>query len=192
MKIIKDKYVLNEVGLSRIIQHTTDEGTFAIIGSQDKDTREDRFSELLQMVEDVAKKDKSGKRIGWNHLEGTYTYDDGTTGVEKSLIIYNIPKDKALAIAKKLNQESIIWKDTDFFGFLTSDGIPDGELGRGISFDKDAVELYGSKLLGKHNNAKKFVYEANLVETSNRGSNFSRHNSSSVKKELLFRINNME
>ena len=34
-----EKYTLNEAGLSRILQHTTDDITFAVIGSQDKDTK---------------------------------------------------------------------------------------------------------------------------------------------------------
>lgn len=194
MKIIKEsteKYTLNEAGLSRILQHATDDITFAVIGSQDKDTKRSRWYELRGLVQDVAQKAlKNDVHIGWNELEGTYTYDDGEVGVERSLIIYNIPKSDALRIAKELNQESIIWKDNDFFGFLKTDGTKDGELGRGLSFDKEAAAAYGSKLIGKHNNAKKFVYEAYIVESTNRGSNFSRHNSANKVRTLLFRINN--
>ena len=59
MKIIKEsteKYTLNEAGLSRILQHTTDDITFAVIGSQDKDTKRSRWYELRGLVQDAAQK----------------------------------------------------------------------------------------------------------------------------------------
>ena len=50
MKILRENYEireLNEGGLSRIWQYTHKEGlNFAIIGSQDMDTKEDRSKEL--------------------------------------------------------------------------------------------------------------------------------------------------
>ena len=159
------------------MKHTKDKTTFAVIGSQDKDTKEDRYQELISEIRKIAGK---GNKIGYNNLEGTYTYDDGTVGVESSVIIYNISKEDALRIANKLNQESIIWKDDNFFGFLTADGKEDGELGRGISLDKEAVKSYGSKLKGKHNNAKGFVFE--MLVPTNRGSNFSRQNKSKINR----------
>ena len=182
---LEEQCMLNETSLSRILQHTQDKETFAIIGSQDKDTRKDRYTELL---DEIAKMQKKYDKIGFNHLKGTYTYDDNTVGTESSLIIYNIPKEEALRIAKKLNQESIIWKDDNFFGFLTVDGKEDGELGRGLSFDKEAVKAYGSRLSSKHNKGKPFIFEAFLVETTNRGSNFSRQNKSQINEYSLFKI----
>ena len=172
-----EKEIICEAGLSRILQHTKDKTTFAVIGSQDKDTKEDRYQELISEIRKIAGK---GNKIGYNNLEGTYTYDDGTVGVESSVIIYNISKEDALRIANKLNQESIIWKDDNFFGFLTADGKEDGELGRGISLDKEAVKSYGSKLKGKHNNAKGFVFE--MLVPTNRGSNFSKQNKSKINR----------
>ena len=178
---------LNETSLSRLLQHTSDKNTFAIIGSQDKDTKKDNYVKLLDEVGKVQKKYEDAN-IGFNHLKGTYTYEDGTVGEEGSLIIYNIPKEDALRIAQKLNQESIIWKDEDFFGFLTPDGEEDGELGRGMSFDKDAVNAYGSRLASMHNKGKPFVFEASLMETSNRGNNTSKHHKSKIDKYDLFTI----
>lgn len=177
----KESVQLNEVGLSRILDHIKDKKSFAIIGSQDKDTKESRYDELLQLLRKIP------YRVGWSNLEGTYTYDNGEVGSEDSLIIYNIKKEDALKIAKKINQESIIWKDENFFGFLTADGEEDGNFGGNLSFDKDAVKAFGSKLKGKHNNAKGFVFEASLVETTNRGSNFSRQNRAEVVKYPLLK-----
>lgn len=182
-----ENYQLNETSLSRILQHTQDKDTFAVIGSQDKDTKKDRYTELLDEIAKLQKK-YSDKKIGFNHLKGTYTYEDGTVGTESSLIIYNIPKEEALRIAKKLNQESIIWKDDNFFGFLTAEGKEDGDLGRGLSFDKDAVQAYGSRLSSKHNKGKPFIFEAFLVTTTNRGSNTSKQHKSQINEYSLFRI----
>lgn len=173
------KVTLNEVGLSRILDHVKDKGTFAVIGSQDKDTKKSRYFELIELIR------KLPYRVGWNNLKGTYTYDDGTTGFEDSLIIYNIKKEDAVRIGREINQESIIWKDEDFFGFLDQNGNEDGTLNRGISFNSDDVKLYGSKLLGKHNNAKPFIFEASLIESNNTGSNFSRHNKGTTSYPLF-------
>lgn len=158
-----------------------DKDTFAVIGSADKDTKEDRFNELLSKLKSLALKDR---KIGWKYLEGTYTYDnDGTTSVERSVIVYNIAKEDALRIAKEINQESIIWKDEDYFGFLTADGEEDGDLGRGMSFDAEKTAMFGSKLLGKHNNAKAFVFET--VEPNIKGSNFSRQGNGVSRHEVF-------
>lgn len=184
---LEEQCSLNETSLSRILQHTQDKDTFAIIGSQDKDTKKDRYTELLDEIARVQKK-YADKKIGFNHLKGTYTYEDGTVGTESSLIIYNIPKEEALRIAKKLNQESIIWKDDNFFGFLTAEGKEDGDLGRGLSFDKDAVQAYGSRLSSKHNKGKPFIFEAFLVTTTNRGSNTSKQHKSQINEYSLFKI----
>lgn len=168
-----------EDGLSRILQHTEDKNTFAVIGSEDKDTKKDRSQELLREVSELSRKLRDKRKIGFKHLQGTYTYEDGTLASERSLIIYNITKEEALRIARKLNQESIIWKDENFFGFLDMNGNADGELGRGINLDNEKVLSYGSKLLGKHNKAKGFVFEA--LEYSFTGSTFSRQNRGEMK-----------
>lgn len=145
-------------GLSRILQHVEGDIPFAIIGSQDKDTKEDRYDELRDEVAKVSRKTP----IAFNVLKGNYTYDDGTHGEEPSLLIYKIPKKYALDIAKKLNQETIIWHDKDFFGFLTPDGKEIDTLGRGLTFDKEKAYEYGSKLAKKvgHNQGKDFAFEA--------------------------------
>lgn len=186
MKIVyKNPQVkLDEDGLARIYTHLSDDVDFAIIGSADMINKKGQFSRLLELVRECASKNHN---IGWKYLEGTYTYDnDGTTSVERSVIVYNISKVDALRIAKELNQESIIWKDKDFFGFLTADGIADGELGRGMSLDKEKVQMYGSRLLGKHNKAKAFVFE--VLEHSIRGSNFSKQNKDTISRYEILRI----
>lgn len=148
----------HESGLSRILQHVEGDTPFAIIGSQDKDTKEDRYDELRDEVAKVSRKTP----IAFNVLKGNYTYDDGTHGEEPSLLIYKIPKKYALDIAKKLNQETIIYHDKDFFGLLTPDGEEVSTFGRGLTFDKEKAYEYGSKLANKigHNQGKDFAFEA--------------------------------
>ena len=155
---------IEEGGLSRIWQHTRDDNTFAIIGSQDKDTKEDRSEELIGKVSKLVR--QRNNNIGYKPLWGRYEYEDGTIGEELSLIIFNISKKKALEIAKEINQESIIWKDVGFFGFLTPDGVEDGVFSynpRNMNFSDEDIKLFGSRL-AKHKNKNqlrwfKFVME---------------------------------
>ena len=152
MKIYKR---LDETKVSRIWQHTKDGGTFAIIGSRDKDTGEDYSDKLYQYA-----RSGLGKKQGFTKLEGTYTYKDGHTDVENSVMINNISKEDALKIAKDLNQETIIWKDPEYFGFLTADGKPDGEFENkynNMIFNHKDLELFGSRLARRKN--QKFMFE---------------------------------
>lgn len=109
---------IDEGGLSRLYNHIKDQDTFAVIGSQDKDTGEDRSNELYNIV-----MNPKYKLQGFNWLMGTYTYDDPNKPVarEKSMILYNLSKEDALKIGEKLNQETILWKDPNFFGYIYVD-----------------------------------------------------------------------
>ena len=150
---------LNEISLSRLYSHTKDDNSFAIIGSQDQTTKEDRRKELDDLIRDISSKYPN---IGYNTLKGKYTYENGLTGNETSYVIYNIPKEEALRIAKELNQESIIWKDKDFFGFLTQDGTPDGEFDndeKNMAFGQEDTKAFSSRLPGKHNNSQEFIFK---------------------------------
>lgn len=154
---------LFEANISRVLQHTTDDTTFAIIGYFDKDTGQSHKSEVLSWLQSKSgkyvnkanKEDDTGNpnypKFGYTLTNGTYTYKDGPnngkTIPEPSVILYNVTKEDALELAKKINQESIIWKDTDFFGFLTTDGKEDGRLKRGtLTFDPDITTSYGTQL----------------------------------------------
>lgn len=164
------KYTYKELvegGLSRLWSHTKDNNTFAIIGSQDKDTKEDRSDELIDAVSSYSKQN-SGK-VGYRYLWGRYTYEDGTVGTEMSVIVFNITKEKALEIATDINQNSIIWKDKDFFGFVKSDGREEDRFtssDKNMNFSDEDIKLFGSRL-AKHKNDNqirwfKFVMESYL------------------------------
>lgn len=176
---------IEEASLSRLYQHTKDKDTFAIIGSQDQDTKQDRSSELKSLVGNVQ---RAYPNIGFNHLEGTYTYDDGEQGVENSLVIYNIPKKSALEIANEINQESIIWKDQNYFGFLDSNGNEIGNFKnaeKNLTFDKTITDMFGSKL---RNTNRAFAFECKLLEVENPGSNFSKQHKTRIRKYPICKI----
>lgn len=182
---------INENSLSRLWQHTQDDTTFAIIGSNDKDTHEDRSKELMQLVRENSFKNS---RNGWSNLEGTYTYEDGHTEVERSCIIYNITKQNALNIAKELNQESIIWKDEDFFGIIGVDGdimYKFTKDPKNMSFED--VENFSSRLMqknniNKHNSGKAFNFKLEKLYP-NKKSSIDKLGGYDIIKETLLSIN---
>ena len=185
---------LNEGGLSRILTHLKDDVNFAIIGTRDKDTHKDRSNELsfdLGALKNTLH--DRGITIGWKELVGRYTYEDGSVDDETSYIIYNIPKEDALRLASRINQETIIWKDDNFFGFLDMNGNSKwDELGRGMNFSSDDVKSFGSALSTyghkrdyRHNKGVSFIFEMLSVD---RG---KENNSRRIKKTYtsLFKEN---
>ena len=153
---------VNEASYSRIYQHTQDDSTFAIIGSEDKDTHEDRSVELHNLVYKYSRK----KHIGFNSVRGMYTYQQGNdraTAYEKSLILYDIDKKTALEIANAINQESIVWKDPTFFGIIYTDGSVmmefNNEYGKNMSFSNAQKMGFGTKLPRDMNNEVGFTFE---------------------------------
>ncbi len=169
-----------EASLSRLLQHTKNKNSFAVIGSQDKDTKKSRFSELKSLVSRLRNKISN---LGFNYLEGTYTYEDGEQGIEDSLIVYNIPKDDALDIAKQINQESIIWKDDNYFGFLDTNGNEEGTFSKNsLTFDNQITSMYGSRLKSGNGYKPAFAFECKLIETDTKGSTFSKQLQSHIVK----------
>ena len=89
---------------------------------------------------------------GYNKSFGRYEYTDGpfkgTTKDEPGIILYNVPLEDALCIAKRINQESIVYKAKNKTGIYYTDGSVDMELdNRALSFD--AKDDQGTKLGGK-------------------------------------------
>ena len=160
---------LSEASYSRIYQHTQDDSTFAIIGSEDKDTGENRKRELYDLLKKY--KDKSGLRLGFNQAKGVYTYQDNNqekkVAQEDSLIIYDIDKQGALDIANALNQESIVWKDADFFGILYTDGSVmtefDNQVGNNMDFSGAEQSGFGTKLNNDKVSNLGFKFEGSII-----------------------------
>lgn len=162
---------LNEASYSRIYQHTQDDSTFAIIGSQDKDTKEDRYNELIELVRKLSY--NRGGKLGFNKVDGTYTYEtkegqDKSMAFEKSLIIYNITKEEALELGRAINQESIVWKDTEFFGLIyCSNGSTmmefQNEEGKNMSFSNAEEMGFGTKLKKDKKAGYGFTFEGEVI-----------------------------
>ena len=144
---------------------------FAIIGSQDKDTREDRSKELVSLIRQLmsnqvnAKRKSDGtKMITYKEIEGSYIYDDGTHGTEQSYLINNISKEQALELGRAVNQESILWHDATFFGYIYCEsGKTDMEFSRderNMSFNQEDVQAFASRLKDKHNKGQGFTFVA--------------------------------
>lgn len=159
--------IQNEASYSRIYQHTQDDSTFAIIGSEDKDTKEDRSYELHDLVRRYSRK----RHIGFNIVWGTYTYQSNginkEVANEESVILYNIDKKTALEIANKINQESIVWKDKDFFGIIYTDGSVmvefENKPSENMSFSKAGEVGFGTKLRKDTINKFGFTFEGTIL-----------------------------
>ena len=160
--------ILNEASYSRIYQHTQDDSTFAIIGSEDKDTGANRKRELYDLLRQY--KEKSGLRLGFNQAKGVYTYQDGNqekkVAQEDSLIIYDIDKQGALNIADAINQESIVWKDPNFFGILYTNGTVmtefDNQAGNNMNFTGAESAGFGTKLNNDNISNLGFKFEGSI------------------------------
>ncbi len=169
MRLIKEKLNENklfEVGLSRFWQHTKNKSTFAIIGTQDQDTKESRYNDMMDLILKLSRK-KAG--IVFNHIDGLYTYDNGQQGREDSIIIYNLSKEDALNIGRKLNQESIIWQDDSFFRLIyCKDGSVDMTFKnnlKNMKFSEEDIKNFASKIAGKgHAKNAPFVFESYFSE----------------------------
>ena len=137
--------------LSRLYYHLSDSTQFMIIGSNDKDTHIDQHKKLLSdiwnlMGKEVYQRQKS--KMSYKSLEGKYTYENGESELEYSYIVYNISKPDAVRLMKEYNQESIIWKDENFFGFIYYDGREDDCFSRS-KFNVDDLSNYASRLISK-------------------------------------------
>lgn len=149
MKLLVKNTPVTGASVGRLLQHLSNADTcFAVIGARDKDTGELRTDELYQLVTQY----NDLHHNGYNKSFGRYEYIDGpfkgTTKDEPSVIVYNIPFDDAISIAKKINQESIIYKDKNKFGIYLTDGSVDTEFdNRSLSFDMRDKD--GSKLAEK-------------------------------------------
>lgn len=160
---------LSEASYSRIYQHTQDDSTFAIIGSEDKDTGENRKRELYDLLKNY--KNKSGLRLGFNQAKGVYTYQDNNqekkVAQEDSLIIYDIDKQGALDIANAINQESIVWKDPNFFGILYTNGSVmtefDNQAGNNMDFSGAEQSGFGTKLNNDKVSNLGFKFEGSII-----------------------------
>ncbi len=149
MKVLVRHTPVTGASVGRLIQHLSNDSTcFAIIGARDKDTGELHTDELYQLVSQY----NDLHHNGYNKSFGRYEYTDGpfkgTSKDEPSIIVYNIPFDDAVEIAKAVNQESIVYKDKNKFGIYYTNGSVDMEFDtHSLSFN--ATDKEGNKMAEK-------------------------------------------
>ena len=160
MKVLVKHEPITGASVGRLLQHLSNANTcFAVIGARDKDTGELRTDELYQLVAQYNEMHHNGYNKSFGRYEYTEGPFKGTTKDEPSIIVYNIPFEDALDIAKQLNQESIVYKDKDKFGIYFTDGSVDTEFNnRSMSFDaRDdddgslLAEKFGTKIADRGN-----------------------------------------
>lgn len=158
-------------GYSRLYSHIqNDDDNFAIIGSNDKDDASSHFPELQRLVDKLcinARNENPPRAIGYNHVRGRYTYSEGPKAgqrdTEKSIIIFGITKDEALDIGRKVNQETIVWKDNDFFGLLNcSDGSVDMTFNKNMNFSKADEYGFGTQMKKDQHTNVGVVFEGEI------------------------------
>lgn len=174
--------MLREASYSRIYQHTRDNETFAIIGSEDKDTHKSRYEELKSLIK---KYERKYGHLGYNRLSGTYQYKlTGEITNEKSVIIYGISKKDALSIAREINQESIIWKENTFFGIIDVKGtILERFKKSAMNFSKAIKQGIGSRLQSDQTRTLGYAFEGNNIRKENKDTEVFKMTKKKIIKE---------
>lgn len=108
------------------------------------------------------------KRLRFTYMEGTYTNEHGNSEVNVYATIYDIDKEFALDIAKKLNQEFIIWLE-DGCHYITADGKQYDEeylkskcSGKKVSFKLESIKpdtTSSIRALGGYREIKELIGE---------------------------------
>jgi len=161
------KSFFTESSWSRIIQHIEAGHSFAVISAYKWDLSEtDNTERHNNLRTDI-------RKLGYGYIEQNsgYSYKDTRTGnlgtvEEESFFIPQITRQEALALAKKYEQESIIYKDGNGFYVLLSNGAIDTEFktkrdktGQ-ITFSPEVIKHAFSQLkkASAHQRQQKFAY----------------------------------
>ncbi len=109
---------LTESSLSRIYQHIENKDSqFVIISAyQHDDPKEDKqnHGKLYNDIRSMG--------YGLIEFESQWKYEDGSIGEEKSFFVPKMTKQDGLKLARRYNQEAIIFKDSDGMVELKQNG----------------------------------------------------------------------
>lgn len=156
LKELDENFKINEGGLSKIQQAISDPNiSFAIISANRNEySTQENKQRTKELMNDVSS-------YGFIKLEGGYIEQNDKTGekipvTERSVLVKNISKEKAIKIGKKYEQESILWKDEDGMRYINlTDGSENffktGE--RDINTNKDINKIgnyFSRRLQGKN------------------------------------------
>ena len=95
-----------------------DDGTLAVIPFDEP--------ELYSFIRKYP--EESGRGLGFNTAHISYLTGKSEPGEKKGIIIYDIPQEAAMNIAKRIGLESFIFKDNGFIGIVNTDGSVNKEL----------------------------------------------------------------
>lgn len=102
---------LNEISTNRLLSHFMDENDLAIISTYRTSRTERQNRQLLQEL----KRSVRGMDLGYTELVSRWVEQNPDTGIneasdERSVIIYGIGLQDAIALGQKYEQSSIIYK----------------------------------------------------------------------------------
>ena len=167
--IFREAIIVTETSLSRIWQHINNsDSTFAVISAY-LDNGNDELNHK-QLAKDIR-----SMGLGFIEMDSGYSYktvDGEQFASEKSYMIPNITKDKAIKLAKKYEQQSVLWKDGEGFILLgTRSDVGMGKIlmkfkttGNSLTFAKSTVKAAFSALQkgSKNQVGKKFAFVSEL------------------------------
>lgn len=141
---------VDEASLSRIWQHVTHDTSFGVISAYRGNLS---HSENLERHE-ALKRAVHNMDYGFIEQKGGYTYMDGDKEEaveERSLFIPKVKLNDIIALGKKFNQETIIFKDPTRFDLIRCDNKKvemsfTKEPNKAFSFDKETLKYAWSQL----------------------------------------------
>jgi len=154
--------ILAESSLSRVWNHTNNDDTFGIISAFKLDNY---WVENIILHSNLKKEIKS-KGYGFIELDSGYSYLDNTNEEisvrERSYFIPKITFKDITELGKKYEQETIIFKDNEFFILVKPDGTIEKTFlkGNGYNFKPENLKNAWSQFIrSKNKNAiKKFTF----------------------------------
>lgn len=163
------KDIINESSLSRIWQHVENENrSFAVISSA-----RDRFSSS----ENLARHDvlKNMVRLeGYGYIETKGGYEEDVPGKdevviveEPSLFIPEMKKSDAIYFGRCFNQDSVMYKDSNMFGYISTKEGSSGQItmnflkgGGRENLDLTNVKSFFSSLVKGSDAGRRFVFRS--------------------------------
>ena len=160
----RNKEELEESSLSRIWQHVTDDNrSFAMISAS-----RGKFSDDGNLARHEALKNIV-RIYGYGFVETQGGYREGEDGgeivEEPSLFVPEIPLNDAVELGQFFSQDTVLYKDSDFFGYVGSSQV-EGVGSVVMNFKKDVdhvldltnVEEFFSALVKGSHAGRRFVF----------------------------------
>jgi len=195
-----DTKFITESSWSRILQHIEQTPSFAVISAYRGVDQKENDLNHKKLKADV-------RKMGYGFIEqdSGYSYTDPKSDEEgmveeESLFIPNISYEDAMALGKKYDQESILFKDNER-GFVLvytteSEGHKIGDIdlnfekkvgGKNITFDPSVLKIAFSALkrANKTQKGKPFAYKADFSDDESEDSFGENYTLVSLKEAII-------